>query len=244
MKKLIIVIIIFFILFNIYKIANYFYITNKTEKEFNNLAENVHIENNVEIAEENEEIVKSEEIKNINNLINKNQDMFGWIHIEDTNIDYPVMKSEEYLYKDFNGNYSLSGTPFIDKNFKLGNTIGIIHGHNMKNGTMFNNLLNYQDETFFKQHNNIKLYTKDNEKIYEVYAIIELNITNEEDLKFYSKINIENDKDFKNYIEKIDEKAILKSKNIPKDNSNIIALSTCDNNNEKNRIVVIGLEKG
>lgn len=244
MKKLLITIIVCFIIFNIFKIINYFYITNKTEENFNNIADSIHIKNNTIISQDNKEVIKNKEIENVNNLINQNENMFGWIYIEDTNIDYPVMKSEEYLYKDFNGNYSLSGTPFIDKNFKLDdNNIDIIHGHNMNNGTMFNNLLNYQDETFFKEHNNIKLYTKDSEKIYEVYAIIKLNITNKEDLKFYSKIDIENEKDFENYIKKIDKRVILKSKNIPKDKSNIIALSTCDNKNEENRIVLIGIEK-
>ena len=104
MKKLLITIIVCFIIFNIFKIINYFYITNKTEENFNNIADSIHIKNNTIISQDNKEVIKNKEIENVNNLINQNENMFGWIYIEDTNIDYPVMQSEEYLYKDFNEN--------------------------------------------------------------------------------------------------------------------------------------------
>lgn len=86
-------------------------------------------------------------------LHRKNSDVVGWIKINGTRIDYPVMQTPEdpefYLRKNFNKQYSLAGTPFMDaasrrsrsKNF-------LIYGHNMKSGTMFHSLLNYEKNSF------------------------------------------------------------------------------------------------
>nr|WP_317358220.1 class B sortase [uncultured Tyzzerella sp.] len=250
MKKnivnIIIVFLIIFIFINVFKIFIYFYNTNKSKETFENLSASVHNEplENKEKPIDNDKNDNTE-IDNINHMLEQNEDMLGWIYIDKTTIDYPVMNSDKYLYKDFNGNYSISGTPFVDKipNINNGANINIIHGHNMNNGTMFNPLLNYLDEDFFNNHKNIKFYTKDTEKLYEVYAVISLDVSKPQDVKFYDKINIEDDEDFKKYIKEIDKKAILKSNNLLENKRDIIALSTCDNYKDENRIVVLAIEK-
>lgn len=250
MKKnivnIVIVFLIIFIFINLFKIINYVYNTNKSKETFENLSANIHnkpIENKKEIEEK--EINNNTEIDNINNMLEQNKDMLGWIYIDKTTVDYPVMNSDKYLYKDFNGSYSISGTPFIDKipNINSGANVNIIHGHNMNNGTMFNPLLNYLDEEFFNSHKNIKFYTKDTEKLYEVYAVVGLDVSKEEDVKFYDKINIKDEEDFKNYIKEIDKKAILKSNNLAENIGDVVALSTCDNYKDENRIVILAIEK-
>ena len=105
-------------------------------------------------------------ILEIRNLYEKNNDLIGWLKIDNTNIDYPVMYTyglDYYLYKDFYKNYFKAGSLFIDKN----NVINprdiniIIHGHNMKNKTMFHDLINYKDENFYNEHKKIIFYTLD-----------------------------------------------------------------------------------
>lgn len=82
----------------------------------------------------------------------QNPDFFGWISIEGTELNYPVMhtpKDEEYyLRRDFNGEDSQSGVPFLSASCYEGCGNYLIYGHNMKNGSMFATLLAYADRDF------------------------------------------------------------------------------------------------
>ena len=92
------------------------------------------------------------------NLHAINPDMVGWIKIEGTPIDYPVMYTPEdgdfYLHHNFEGKTSRSGVPFIDERCSVGQPGAniIIYGHNMKNGSMFGTLDAYKDEAWFQAH--------------------------------------------------------------------------------------------
>ena len=99
----------------------------------------------------------AEETERGENLFEKNSDMICWIDIEGTKISYPVMYTpndpEHYLHRDFNGEYSYSGLPFLDSRCDIDKSSNlIIYGHNMKNSTMFSQLLNYEDYDFWKEH--------------------------------------------------------------------------------------------
>ena len=86
-------------------------------------------------------------------LWKKNNDLVGWIKIPGTGIDYPVMMGENYLHKDFNGEYSESGTPFVQDDWTTESKNSLIYGHNMwvqKN--MFNPLHKYEDEDYWREH--------------------------------------------------------------------------------------------
>lgn len=77
-------------------------------------------------------------------IFEQNNDFFGWLQIEGTAVDYPVMHTPEdpeyYLRKNFDGDYSVSGVPFITSECYEGCGNYIIYGHNMKNGSMFNSM--------------------------------------------------------------------------------------------------------
>ena len=79
--------------------------------------------------------------RNIPKLIAANTDCIGWLSIDGTNISYPVMHTphdpQKYLRRNFYGEYSQSGVPFLDGRCDFQSTNLIIYGHNMKNGTMF-----------------------------------------------------------------------------------------------------------
>ena len=85
-------------------------------------------------------------------LNEENGDLFGWVKIAGTKVDYPVMytpqEPEYYLSRAFDKSDSISGVPFLDGNYTEGGNHYLIYGHNMKNGTMFHALLNYKDAEF------------------------------------------------------------------------------------------------
>ena len=90
-------------------------------------------------------------------LFEQNEDFIGWIKIDGTKIDYPVMQSpnnpDYYLKHSFEKAYSDYGVPYIDEACATGisNNL-VIYGHHMKNGTMFSDLCNYTDADFCKEH--------------------------------------------------------------------------------------------
>ncbi len=110
-----------------------------------------------------------------------NPDWIGWLKIEDTNFSYPVMKrqgdSEYYLHRDFDGNYSFYGTPFLDSRCTLESDNCIIYGHNINGGRMFGQLLAYTDENYYRKHSEIKLRAEEKRRKYEIVSVIQTNTT-------------------------------------------------------------------
>ena len=86
-------------------------------------------------------------------LYEQNKDLVGWIRIPDTGIDYPVMRGEKYLFKNFKKEYSESGTPFVQDDWTPESMNSLIYGHNMwVQKTMFNPLHKYEKEDYWLQH--------------------------------------------------------------------------------------------
>ncbi|MGN0307397.1 MAG: class B sortase [Lachnospiraceae bacterium] len=105
-----------------------------------------------------------------------NQDVYAWITIPGTAIDYPILQHETdntyYLNHNIDGSYGYPGCIYTEnlnsKDFKDNNTI--IYGHNMKNGTMFADLHKYVDITFLEEHDEILIYTPEKELKYKIFA--------------------------------------------------------------------------
>lgn len=118
---------------------------------------------------------------NIQALIAENADCIGWLSVDGTNISYPVMHTpsdpQKYLRRNFYGEYSQSGVPFIDGRCSLQSTNLIIYGHNMKNGTMFSDLKKYLDSEFLNAHRTVKFETVDGIRCFTVTEILRTDIT-------------------------------------------------------------------
>lgn len=110
-------------------------------------------------------------------FISRNQDYVGWINIDGTPIDYPVVKGSDndyYLNHNFDNKSDERGAIFMDyRNFGQGlDNHTIIYGHTMRNGTMFGSLENYMKEDYIEEHPIIELtdlYTERRYKIISVY---------------------------------------------------------------------------
>ncbi|MCM1063454.1 MAG: class B sortase [Eubacterium sp.] len=105
-----------------------------------------------------------------------NEDIYAWITIPDTNVDYPVLQHPTEL--DYYLDYNLDGSKgypgciysqFLNaKDFSDFNTV--LYGHNMKAGTMFANLHYYEDPVFFEEHPYVYIYTEEGPLVYQVFA--------------------------------------------------------------------------
>ena len=161
-----------------------------------------------------------------------NPDIVAWISLEDSNIDYPVVKGSDndfYLHRTVKKEYDLAGTPFIDCRVKeeFEDFDTIIYGHNMRDGSMFNNLNKYlEKDGFYETHRKLELITPENKYHLVVFA------------GFYTKAGSEiyDDEYIRQHIEEIANLGEVKV--TPADK--IVTLSTCAYVYEDARCVIIG----
>lgn len=128
--------------------------------------------------------------RNISLLKEINSECVGWVYIEGTTVNYPVMFTpsdpEKYLKHNFYGKRSGSGVPFIDYRCGLDSTNIIIYGHNMKDLTMFGSLRKYLNKDYLKEHPIIEFETLDG---LNHYKIIEVRKTDIYDSWFTHNLN-------------------------------------------------------
>lgn len=175
-----------------------------------------------------------------------NPDFSGFLMIEDTNINYPVMynkaEPERYLTKDINGLDSVSGLPFIDSRCSMepeSDNI-IIYAHNMKNGSMFGNLDMYKDEDYCRDHPIIRYDTPDKIREYEVMSVFydRVYYSDEDDYRFYDFIDAKDKDDYERNINEIIKKSIYDTGIRAKYGDKLISLVTCSYQTDNGRFVI------
>ena len=179
-----------------------------------------------------------------------NEDMAGWLVIPDTVIDYPIMWTPEdenyYLRRGFNKKKNSAGCLILDTDSSLEplTTNLIIHGHNMKAGTMFGTLTDYEDEDFFESHKQIILHTKECQRNYEVIAVFRSQVYKKSDtvFKFYKFFQADTEEEFLNFYENIKEMSLYDTSVTAQFGDNFITLSTCSYHVENGRFVVVAKE--
>lgn len=173
-----------------------------------------------------------------------NEDVYGWLTIKDTCIDYPVMYTpknpQKYLRRDINGDYSVAGCLFIDGACDPETSKNtIIYGHNMHTGIMFHSLLEYENEDFYKAHKEITFYTANKTKKYEVIAAFKTTLYG--DPNVYTFIDPIDIKDYDKFIAKIKAKTAYETSDVLY-RENLLTLSTCSKHTKNGRFVVIAKE--
>lgn len=180
-------------------------------------------------------------------LYTQNNDFMGWLKIDDTGIDYPVMftpnDEEYYIHRDYEGAYSSSGTLFIGK---LSDPITpsdnvIIYGHNMKAGTMFYPLLKYEKNDFYEGHKYIEFDTIDDNCTYEVIAAFRtvINESDPSNFDYYNFANANSKEEFDEYVSKVKSKTPYDIPTTAEYGDKLITLSTCAYHADEGRYVVV-----
>ncbi len=193
-------------------------------------------------------------LKKFKNLYEKNSDFIGWLSAEGTSIDYPVMytpqNEEKYLRKNFDGDYALAGTLFLaaDSDPVRPSTNLIIYGHNMKDGSMFSDLLKYKDQTFYEEHKYIRFDTIYGTGYYEIIAAFQGQILNvgEEGFRYYTFFNADNSEEFDDYVRNVTSLSSISAAASAEFGDELLTLSTCDNSgaDQGKRFVVVAKKTG
>ena len=173
-----------------------------------------------------------EELKSINS------DYKMWIQIENTNINYPVVQGSDndyYLKHNFRKESNISGTVFVESANDIDNDKNIIlYGHNMRNGTMFNNITNYKEESFFNEDNKINIIMNNTLYEYEVFSVYVKNVS-----EVNLAIGFASEDEFINYAYNESEESLYKKDVDFSAEDNLITLVTCSYEFTDARTIVV-----
>lgn len=185
-------------------------------------------------------------LEEFDNLLVKNKSIVGWIQIEDTGIDYPVLqsKNEEY-YLDHNVDQEKdnNGSIFIDAQCSIwprSQNI-IIYGHNMKSGKMFGSLDNYKDRKYCEKHPVIRfdtLYEKGKYRVMYVFNDV-VHEESEVTFKYYQFIDANSAQEYMSNMKEMAEKSLYETGVESYYGDSLITLSTCDYSEGAERFVVV-----
>lgn len=231
MKKVKIILLVIMILtfafsfYNLYKINNELKKTEKIKEELIELVEIPEIP-----SEEPTFEIDFEELKKINS------DVMGWIVIEGTQINYPIVQGNNnsyYLNHSFDKSWSSYGSIFMDyrssNDFSSYNTF--VYGHHTRNGSMFGELYKFMDKSFYDSHSHFNLYTKTGNYIAEIFSAYVDSTTSDSYIKKVSSQN-----EFEEYIKLVKDKSNYDT-DVELDylTDKIITLYSCSHNSNRQK---------
>lgn len=182
----------------------------------------------------------------LRDLLEYNPHLVGWLTIEETVIDYPVVQTpdrpEYYLYRNFDGEYSDWGCLFADAGCDVANSDNvIIYGHHMNDGSMFASLLDYERRDFWKEHPLIHFDTLTQHRTYEIFAIVRTTATLDEGFPYHRFSDAETESDFDLFVAECKALSLYDTGIIPEYGDKLICLSTCEYTRQNGRFVVFGV---
>lgn len=179
-------------------------------------------------------------------LYQKNRKLIGWLQIDDTNIDYPVMQTvnnEYYLDHNFNQEYDKNGSLFLDAACDVvdRNTNLIIYGHHMKSGKMFGNLNSYSSKEYCEKHSTIRFDTIYEKGLYQVMYVFRSRIYNEDEVvfKYYRFFDAASEKEFASNMQEMAALSLYDTGVTAVYGDELLTLSTCDSSEQDGRFVVV-----
>lgn len=233
------VIICGFCLYKIYEWQVYNKNTQNALDEINNLTQINEVSDN-----ENTEIINPPKEKfdpywdyikiplidvDFTNLLKTNKDTVGWLFVDGTNINYPVVQGTNnsyYLMVSFDNKYNDAGWIFMDyrnnpKNFD-NNTI--IYGHSRYDKSMFGSLRNITKNSWYKDTNNhiIKFSTPTSNTLWQVFSVYTIEAES-----YYITTNFANDNEFKEWLDTMIKRSVYDFKTTVDINDKILTLSSC-----------------
>ena len=165
----------------------------------------------------------------------------AWLEIPGTDIDYPVMQKpgnpEYYLRRNYKGEYSYSGTPFLDAGCSVSTSQNlIVYGHNMKDGTMFSDLMKFKDLNYCMEHQNINLTVGGITNEYKLYAVYVVD-SSDGWYTFKGQVSEDNFTELISHIKNTSSYISNTQQAVYGDN--FLTLSTCDYSSDTSRLILI-----
>ena len=169
-----------------------------------------------------------------------NEDVIGWIYIPDTQVNYPILQgkdNDEYLRHLLTGEYNSAGSIFLDANVMedFSEKNSPIYGHNMKNGSMFADMIDYKKQTFFDTHPTAMLMTPEKNYFVHLFSGYVTDSWGDAWNKSFT------DSEFETWLQTLQQKSLFTSDVIPTMHDKVLTFSTCTYDTHDARFVVHGI---
>lgn len=194
-----------------------------------------------------------DDVINWDELLKINDEIVGWIEIDNTKVDYPVLWHKEdnrnyqyYLSHNYKGDYDSFGSVFLDYRCENGtdskNTV--IHGHHIQDGSMFGDLMKYGGTTgnldFYKESPTIEFDTPEAQGTYKIISVFKTNTLSSQGEFFNYMIgDFQNEKDFMNYVYNVRVRSLFNCPVDVNEDDELITLSTCSYEFTNFRTVIV-----
>ncbi len=193
-----------------------------------------------------QKLIVPEILEEYKTLYSLNKKLIGWVKIEDTYIDYPVLQTnnnEYYIDHNFDQEQDKNGSIFLDKDCSIlpRSTNLILYGHHMRSGRMFGQLVKYSSEDFYENHKKIQFDTIYEKGSYEVMFVFRSRIYEESEIlfKYYQFINANSEMEFQSYMNEMSKMALYDTGVTAQYGDQLLTLSTCDYHTDDGRFVVV-----
>ena len=222
---------------------------NTTEDGEENIAseseengEKISIENTEEPNEETERMLQ------VKQLQAQNADIVGWLEIENTNINYPVLQGTDnsyYMTHNYKKEKSKNGSIFLnaDYNWNIPSNNLLIYGHNLGNGMMFQELLKYEKESFYQEHPIIRFTTAEEDAEYEIISVFKSRVYYKSEknvFRYYYFINSKSEEEYNQFVKNAKNASLYSIDATANYGDQLITLSTCSYYVEDGRFAVVG----
>ena len=194
------------------------------------------------INQENERILK------VQKLQEENPDIVGWLEIEGTSINYPVLQGDDneyYMTHNYKKQKSKNGSIFLTKdyNWSIPSSNLLIYGHNLSNGTMFQELLKYEKEDFYKKHPIIRFTTNNEDAEYEIISAFKSRVYYKSEknvFRYYYFVNAKTEAEYNEFVKNTKKASLYNIDKTAQYGDQLITLSTCSYHVEDGRFAVVG----
>ena len=207
-------------------------------------------EANITTQENIEETInqQTERILKVQKLQEENSDIVGWLEIEGTSINYPVLQgtdNEYYMTHNYKKQKSKNGSIFLTKDYdwSIPSSNLLIYGHNLNNGTMFQELLKYAKEKFYKEHPIIRFTTNKEDAEYEIISAFKSRVyykTEKNVFRYYFFVNANSEAEYNEFVQNAKKASLYDIDKTAKFGDQLITLSTCSYHIEDGRFAVVG----
>ena len=224
-----------------------FYQKNTDKKKIEEINNEI-VANNEEVNEVAKKEVSTANMEKVKEYKAINDEVIGWIKIEDTKINFPVLQNEDnnyYLTHDYKKDSNKYGSIFLKKECDINdmNSNLLIYGHNMKDEEMFNCLLNYQNKGYYEQHKTIQITTENEEREYEIISAFKSRIFYEDEkdvFRFYYTYGFKDENEYQHYIANVKKIQLYDTGVTANFGEQLVTLITCEYSQENGRMVVVG----
>ena len=174
-----------------------------------------------------------------------NRDMVGWIQIDGTVIDYPVVQSPDspnfYLRRNFYKEDATCGTIYVREacNVNLPSDNVTVYGHNMRNGTMFADLHKFEKKSFWEKYRYVNFNTLNEYRTYEIFAVFKTTADLTKGFSYHIYDTFATEKAFNEYVSTCKNLDLYDTGITPAYGEKLLTLSTCDKSISDGRLVVV-----